>query len=76
MGLVTEIRRKISEKSNLPPLEINSAQKEQLKCGETLIIDDSETGESYIIRLNIDKIGFNDISEKDLEIDSIKTPKV
>jgi hypothetical protein len=55
----------------LQPVLINKEMRERLKCGEIVIVDDDTTGESYLIHLDRNKVGLDNFTERDLEIDLV-----
>jgi hypothetical protein len=73
MGIISEIKKK-SQKQTAPKLDISKSNQESLKRGEVILIKDSETGESYLVRIDRDKIGSGSISKSDLIIENVKIP--
>lgn len=73
MGLVSEIKKK-SRQVKAPELEISKDDNDKLQRGEVVIINDKKTGQPYLIRVKIDKIGIGPLSQNDIEIEKVYIP--
>lgn len=73
MGIISDIK-KSAQKQIAPKLDISKDDQEKLKRGEVVLISDKESGESYLIRIDSDKIGSGSISKVDLIIENVKRP--
>lgn len=73
MGIVSEIKKNV-HKNVAPKLDISKVDQEKLMRGEVVLIDDKESGESYLVRIERDKIGSGTISKSDLIIENVKRP--
>lgn len=70
MSLISEINKK-SRHNQAPILEISQEQATKLKRGKVVIIDDIQTGESYLIRIKNERMGIGSLTQTDLEIEKI-----
>jgi hypothetical protein len=75
MGIISDIK-KSAQKQIAPKLDISKDDQEKLKRGEVVLISDKVSGESYLIRIDSDKIGSGSISKGDLIIENVKPPAV
>jgi hypothetical protein len=73
MGIISDIK-KSAQKQIAPKLDISKDDQEKLKRGEVVLVSDNESGESYLIRIDSDKIGSGSISKIDLIIENVKRP--
>ena len=67
MSLITEIRKKALI-TDAPTLIITANNKKRLISGKSVFVKDEITRELYMIMLNVDKIGNDDIDVNDLII--------